>query len=121
MVILIGNGVLSWILKNTILWIFSESPPNLGHFPSEFTLTPAGGVGFAVGHGYRATQATALLPKKQRLEKHVVVPAIRSKDHTLKSMVLGRRALSGFDDKRWICEDGTSTRALGHFALGLEQ
>ena len=50
-VILIGNGVLSWILKNTILWIFSESPPNLGRFHYEFTLTPAGGVGFAVGHG----------------------------------------------------------------------
>ena len=39
------------ILKNTILWIFSESPPNLGRFHYEFTLTPAGGVGFAVGHG----------------------------------------------------------------------
>ena len=50
-VILIGDGVLSWILKNTILWIFSESPPNLGRFHYEFTLTPAGGVGFAVGHG----------------------------------------------------------------------
>ena len=45
----------------------------------------------------------------------MVVLAIRSKDRTLKSMVLGRRVLSGFDDKRWICEDGTSTRALGHY------
>jgi hypothetical protein len=30
-------------------------------------------------------------------------------------MLLNRRALSGYDDKRWICDDGVETRALGHW------
>jgi hypothetical protein len=39
---------------------------------------------------------------------------IKSKAHTLGLYHQRKTALSGFDTKRWICEDNTHTLALGH-------
>ena len=39
----------------------------------------------------------------------------RSKHHHVQSITQNKTSLSCFDDKRWICEDGISTLAHGHY------
>ena len=41
--------------------------------------------------------------------------AIRSKDHQLRLLELEKKALCPGDDKRWICNDGITTLAYGHY------
>jgi hypothetical protein len=43
--------------------------------------------------------------------------AIRSRDHAVHTVALQRDALSGYDDKRWICNDRIHTHAHGHCAI----
>ena len=40
---------------------------------------------------------------------------IQSRGHVLQTVTQDRRALSRFDDKRFILPDGETTRALGHY------
>jgi hypothetical protein len=45
----------------------------------------------------------------------VTTRGIRSFKHDLKTVECERRGLSGFDDKRFLCSDGITTRAHGNF------
>ena len=40
---------------------------------------------------------------------------IRSTTHTIRTVTSSKRALSRYDDKRWVNEDGRSTRPYGHW------
>ena len=40
---------------------------------------------------------------------------IRSRAHTINTITSSKRALSRYDDKRWVNEDGRSTRPYGHW------
>jgi hypothetical protein len=43
--------------------------------------------------------------------------AIQSKNHSLHTVQINKVALSAFDDKRYILEDGKSSLAYGHYSL----
>ena len=43
--------------------------------------------------------------------------AIRNEDHTINTVEINKIALSANDDKRFICEDGINTLALGHYKI----
>eukprot|EP00732_Lithocolla_globosa_P003071 Lithocolla_globosa_v1_NODE_2290_length_2064_cov_73.453957.p1 type:complete len:383 gc:universal NODE_2290_length_2064_cov_73.453957:184-1332(+) len=43
--------------------------------------------------------------------------AIRSKNHLLSTVNISKSGLSPYDDKRYICEDGITTLAYGHYSL----
>jgi hypothetical protein len=40
---------------------------------------------------------------------------IQSRNHRICTVSATKNALSGYDDKRWICGDGVTTRAHGHY------
>jgi hypothetical protein len=40
---------------------------------------------------------------------------IRSTHHSIYTQQVNKKGLSAYDDKRWICEDGISTYAHGHY------
>jgi hypothetical protein len=40
---------------------------------------------------------------------------IQSRNHRICTVSASKNALSGYDDKRWICSDGETTRAHGHY------
>ena len=42
---------------------------------------------------------------------------IRSKSHELYTMSMNKVTLNAFDDKRYVCEDGISTLAWGHYKI----
>ena len=49
--------------------------------------------------------------------KVVSMNTIRSDHHKLYSLTTKKVGLSAFDDKRYICDDGVSTLAHGHFRV----
>ncbi len=52
----------------------------------------------------------------QKLElKSLSMNSIRSDHHKLYSLTTNKIGLSAFDDKRYICDDGISTLAHGHY------
>ena len=53
--------------------------------------------------------------QKMSVEKQMV--CFRSRDHNLYTEHITKVALDGNDDKRFICEDGISTLARGHYKL----
>ena len=59
-----------------------------------------------------------LFTKKFKLTKMNV---IRSRDHNIYTEKINKVALSCKDDKRFICEDGIHTFALGHFGKNSEK
>jgi hypothetical protein len=48
-------------------------------------------------------------------EKRHKMNSIRSYGHQIHSITQDKISLSAFDGKRWICEDGISTLAFGHY------
>ena len=48
--------------------------------------------------------------------KEVTMNCIRSDHHKLFTYEIKKVGLSAYDDKRYICDDGVTTRAHGHFA-----
>ena len=48
-------------------------------------------------------------------QKNVAIKCFRSDQHNIFTYASDKIGLSAFDDKRWICEDGITTRAHGHF------
>ena len=46
--------------------------------------------------------------------------AIRSFHHSLHTISQNKVALSAFDSKRWVCEDGVETLACGHWKTAEE-
>ena len=41
----------------------------------------------------------------------------KSENHTINTIETNKIALSANDDKRFICEDGVNTLALGHYKI----
>ena len=60
-------------------------------------------------HHHYLTTLTSLTPIK------VSQNLIRSKHHQLQSVNVKKTALTAFDTKRWICDDGIHTLAYGHY------
>ena len=54
-------------------------------------------------------------------ENYVTNRRIGSKLHQLYSIEIQKRGLCGFDDKRYLCEDGIHTLALGHHTVHAER
>ena len=52
---------------------------------------------------------------KTLLTKQVDIKRIGSDHHNLFTYSIGKIGLSAFDTKRWICDDGISTYAFGHW------
>ena len=57
----------------------------------------------------------ALLDHK---DHYIVQKTLRSYNHTISNITQHRIGLSAYDDKRYILNDGVSTRAHGHFRNG---
>ena len=55
----------------------------------------------------------ALEPVKKKMR------TIRSDHHNVYTYEMNKIALSAFDDKRWVLEDGVSTLAYGHYKTHL--
>ena len=53
-------------------------------------------------------------------EKYTTMQTIRSNKHEIYSSKLNKLALSPHDEKRFICEDGISTYAWGHYKISSE-
>lgn len=56
---------------------------------------------------YKASLGGAACTVTQRM--------IQSRGHRLRTVEATKAALSPYDDKRWICADGVTTRPHGHF------
>ena len=52
------------------------------------------------------------------VQKTVSFGLIRSKNHRISSIAVTKSALSSFDDKRWVLDDGVTTLAHGHYGIG---
>ena len=48
-------------------------------------------------------------------DHRVTQMGIRSTHHSIYTQEVNKKGLSSYDEKRWICEDGNSTYAHGHF------
>ena len=59
---------------------------------------------------------TCLFDKKQTKAS---MNQIRSNGHEIYSIKLNKIALSPYDDKRFILEDGVSTMAHGHYKINI--
>lgn len=55
------------------------------------------------------------------VENYVTNRRIGSKLHQLYSIEIQKRGLCAFDDKRYLCEDGIHTLALGHHTVHAER
>ena len=53
--------------------------------------------------------------KKEDMVQHCKFNLIRSKLHRIQSITVNKISLCGTDDKRWVCDDGINTRAIGHY------
>ena len=52
---------------------------------------------------------------RQKTSVNVIQRTIQSFNHELFNVEHNKLALTAIDDKRFVCEDGVHTRALGHF------
>ena len=46
---------------------------------------------------------------------------IRNENHQLYTVRVNKIGFSAFDDKRWILEDGVTTRAYGHWRIAVDE
>ena len=53
----------------------------------------------------------------QGINLHAEMKTFRSYGHKLSTISQNKLALSRYDDKRYISEDGISTRAHGHYSI----